>query len=157
MLVEAEARIVRKQDRIERQVVVPAPIERVWRAITSADELARWFGDIAEIDLTVGGSARFGWSDHGRTFEAVIEAVEPPARLAFRWAVLPDTAVDESPSTLVEYTLETVEDGTRVRVLETGFADLPDEIHREHLDENTAGWKAELTDLLGYLRVSLEV
>ena len=31
-------------DRIEKEVVLRAPLERVWRAISDADEFGRWFG-----------------------------------------------------------------------------------------------------------------
>ncbi len=140
-----------RQDRIEREVLVPAEIERVWRALTSPEELAQWFGDGAELDLRVGGAAKFSWSEYGESWEAVVQVVDPPNRFAYRWAVTSDTRVEDSPSTVVEFTLSTVDGGTMVRVVETGFASLPDEIYKRSLDENTSGWKAEVEDLVNYL------
>ena len=35
-------------DRIEKQVVLRAPMDRVWRAISDSHEFGRWFG--ARID-----------------------------------------------------------------------------------------------------------
>lgn len=142
--------VVTRVDRIEREVLVPAVIERVWQALTAAEELARWFGDVAELDLREGEAAKFGWTEYDNTFDAVVEVVDPPSRFAFRWAALPDSKVEEGPSTLVEFTLEAVAEGTRVRVVETGFASLPDELYQRQLDENTSGWKAELQDLVEY-------
>jgi len=149
--------VVTRVDQIEREVLVPAVIERVWQAITTAGELAQWFGDIAELDLRKGGTAKFGWSEYGNTVHAVVEIVDPPTRFAFRWSALDDTRVEEGPSTLVEFTLETVAEGTKVRVVETGFASLPDELYRRQLDENTSGWKAELQDLVEYAAAGPEV
>ncbi len=144
-------------DKIEREVLVPAAIERVWQAITVAEELAQWFGDSAELDLQQGGSAKFGWSEYGDTVSAVIEVADPPTRFAFRWAASPGTEVEEGPSTLVEFTLESVTEGTMVRVIETGFAAFPDELYRRQLDANTSGWKAELQDLFDYAGAGKEV
>jgi len=137
-------------DKIEQEVLVPAAIDRVWQAITVAEELAQWFGDIAELDLRQGGTAKFGGSEYGNTVSAVVGTADPPTRFAFRWAASPDTEVEDGPSTLVEFTLEAVTDGTMVRVVETGFAAFPDELYRQQFDANTSGWKAELQDLIDY-------
>lgn len=140
-----------KVDRIEREVIVAAPIERVWAAITDAREVAQWFGDVAEIDLRPGGKARFGWTEHDSVSDAIIEIVEPLQRFAYRWAAASGVAVADGPSTLVEFTLEVVAQGTRVRLVESGFANLPDEIYETNLGENQSGWRSELGDLTEFL------
>ncbi len=140
-----------KVDRIEREVIVAAPIERVWAAITDAREVAQWFGDVAEIDLRPGGKARFGWTEHDSVSDAIIEIVEPLQRFAYRWAAASGVAVADGPSTLVEFTLEVVAQGTRVRLVESGFANLLDEIYETNLGENQSGWRSELGDLTEFL------
>ena len=140
-----------KVDRIEREVIVAAPIERVWAAITDAREVAQWFGDVAEIDLRPGGKARFGWTEHDSVSDAIIEIVEPLQRFAYRWAAASGVAVADGPSTLVEFTLEVVAQGTRVRLVESAFANLPDEIYETNLGENQSGWRSELGDLTEFL------
>ena len=137
----------KKQDRIERAIVVAAAIEAVWAALTEAAQVASWFGDVAEIDLVPGGRARFGWSDSNSVVEAVIEVVERPHRFSYRWAVDSETPVEDGPSTLVEFTLEPQANGTRVTVVETGLADLPDTVYESVLADNTSGWRAEFRDL----------
>ncbi len=140
-----------KVDRIEREVIVAAPIETVWAAITDAEEVAQWFGDVVEIDLRPGGRARFGWAEHDSVTDAVIEIVEPLRRFAYRWASAAGVAVDDGPSTLVEFTLDVVAEGTRLRLVESGFADLPDEIYETSIGENRSGWHSELADLTEFL------
>ena len=49
-----------KIDSIEREITVAGPIDRVWQALTDADELAQWFGDSAELQLVPGGAFRVG-------------------------------------------------------------------------------------------------
>ena len=47
------------EDRIERDVLIDAPVKRVWALITEAEHLGTWFGDAgADIDLREGGEAR---------------------------------------------------------------------------------------------------
>ena len=138
-------------DRIERTIVVDASAEGVWAALTTEEGMRSWFGDIAEIDLSAGGEALFGWTDLGMSFEAVIEAVEPHTRFAFRWAALADTAVEDGPSTLVEFLIESDDAGTRVTVVETGFSSFPEDTAQKHFQENTSGWKSEMDDLVAYL------
>ncbi len=42
-------------DRIEREIHLRAPVERVWQVITEPRYVAQWFGQKAEIDLRPGG------------------------------------------------------------------------------------------------------
>jgi uncharacterized protein YndB with AHSA1/START domain len=140
-----------KQDRIEREIVVAAAIEVVWAALTEAAQVASWFGDVAEIELIPGGRARFGWSESNAVIEAVVEVVDRPRRFAYRWAVDSATPVEDGPSTLVEFSLEPAVSGTRVTVVESGLADLPDGVYESVLADNTSGWRAEFRDLEAFL------
>lgn len=142
-------------DEIRRELVVDAPIERVWEALTSAEELAQWFGDSAEIDLQPGGRARFGWSEFNSTTDCIIEAVDRPSRFSFRWDAVSGSPVEEV-STHVEFTLRTEGEATHVTMLESGFADLPEDAYQERIDKNTSGWDAELPELSAYLSGTLQ-
>ena len=147
----SEEERVLETDQIERTVSVAASPEQVWTALTTEEGMSAWFGDIAVIDLKPGGEAVFGWSDEGQSFHAVIEAVEPHTRFAFRWAAEADMSVEDGPSTLVEFLIDSDENGTRVTVVESGFGSFPDAIRGWHLDENTKGWKSELDQLVSYM------
>jgi uncharacterized protein YndB with AHSA1/START domain len=142
-------------DTIEREVMIDAPVERVWALVTEAEHLGRWFGDAgADVDLRPGGAMALRWSEHG-TARGRIEAVEPRHRFAFRWAPFKDPAGVEPTdgnSTLVEFTLSSEGHGTRLRVVESGFAalDCSEEQRRENLDGNTEGWRMELGELQDY-------
>jgi uncharacterized protein YndB with AHSA1/START domain len=138
-------------DSIEREVILPVPPERVWTALTHADQLGAWFGTHASIDLRPGGEVVFTWD--GSTgprgvSRGVIEVVEPRYRLAFRWQADPGPA----PTTRVEFTLESHVEGTRLLVVESGFASLPPE-WRTH-ERHTEGWQRELGELAEYLASS---
>jgi uncharacterized protein YndB with AHSA1/START domain len=138
------------RDTIERELVLRAPIERVWTAITDSAQVSKWFGSEGTIDPRPGGVASFGWPGFG-TFHARVDEVDPPRRFAYHWCLDKDTPVDVGPTTRVEFTLEEVAEGTRLRLVESGFASLPEGVRDRHLIENTEGWKEELAELAGYV------
>ena len=140
-------------DRIEREVVIAAPVERVWSVVTEAEHIGRWFGDSgAQIDLRPGGAFRCTWAKHG-TVHGVVERVDPPRFFSYRWARPLGVDVQPGNSTLVEFTLTAEGDETRLRVVESGFRTLSgsDEEREKYAAENTGGWKAELAELAGYV------
>ncbi len=136
-------------DRIERTVELAQPPERVWAALTTAEGLGTWFGNRAEVDLRVGGSAKLAW-DSGDTATLTIERVEPPRVFAYTWPVhgLPDT---DPRRTYVEFTLAPNGTGTTLTMVESGFAQLPDAEHKAAFPGNTQGWTNELGELVAYL------
>ena len=136
-------------DRIERTLELAHPPARVWAAITTAEGLGTWFGNEATIDLRPGGAARMTWVD-GPTHDLRVERVEEPSVFGFTWQMdgMPE---DDPRRTYVEFTLEPVGAGTRLRVVETGFAQLPDDAYRAAFDSHTEGWPRELGELVEYL------
>ena len=98
---------------IHKEVVLPAPREEVWDALTDPDRLADWFANEVELDLRPGGEATFRWAN-GEERHATIRSVEPEERLALDW--------DDAEEGVVEFTLADDADGTRLTVVETGPA-----------------------------------
>jgi uncharacterized protein YndB with AHSA1/START domain len=95
-------------DRVERELTLTSSPEEVWDALTAP---GGWLADDAEIELRPGGDALFRTGDVVRT--GWVEEVVWAERLAFWWAS------DDEPATRVELTIETIDDGTRLRVVET--------------------------------------
>jgi uncharacterized protein YndB with AHSA1/START domain len=96
---------------ITRELVLPAPPEEVWEALTDAGRLAEWFANDVDLDPRPGGRGLFRWDD-GETRTVLVEEVDPPRRFGFRWT---DRAADGE----VAFELEEVSEGTRVTVRET--------------------------------------
>lgn len=104
---------------VERELVLPASPEEVWRIVTTSG----WLAEDVEFELIPGGEASFssdGWSKRGW----VEDAVRPDAaegRLVFWWASEGESA------TRVELTLAPEGDeATRLRVVEARPLDLLD-------------------------------
>jgi uncharacterized protein YndB with AHSA1/START domain len=136
-------------DRIVRTVEIAHPPARVWSALTTAEGLGAWFGDAATIDLRPGGAAQMTWTSGDRA-EMRIERVQEPTVFGFTWGIS-GLAEDDPRRTYVEFTLEPAGAGTRLTVVESGFAQLPGEAHRKAFDGNTDGWAKELGELVAYL------
>ena len=138
-------------DRIEQEIVIEAPPEVVWELVTDPEHVGAWFGDEAEIDLRRGGDAAITWERYGR-FLARVEKVEPPRFFSFRWSRPKETPVAEGNSTLVEFSLSAEGEGTRLTVVESGFAALatPEDEKEQHVADNTEGWSIELGHLREY-------
>jgi uncharacterized protein YndB with AHSA1/START domain len=135
------------QDRIERTIVINAPIERVFRGVRE-DMLGKTVGELAADSHVV-----FDFGEWGKSSVHVI-AYQPPTYVAYRW--VPGTIFEgdiyEKGSTLVEFFLTEVEGGTEFRLVESGFASLPAERFTEALENNTAGWDEELNNLVEYIK-----
>ena len=136
-------------DRIERTVQLSHPPEKVWQALTTAEGLGTWFGNSAEVDLRVGGEARLTW-DSGDTATLTIERLEPPRVFGYTWPVY-GLPADDPRRTYVEFTLAPTSSGTTLTMVESGFAQLPEDGHKVAFSGNTRGWTNELGEFVAYL------
>lgn len=137
------------EDRIERETLIAASLERVWSLVAQP---GFWVADKASLPGTVakeGESMVAKNPDHG-DFPVRVEKVEPPTYLAYRWAsAFPGQQLREDNSTLVEFTLTSEGDQTRLRVVESGFAALAgsEDLRSRAVKDNTGGWPQELDAL----------
>ncbi|AQU65288.1 SRPBCC domain-containing protein [Streptomyces niveus] len=134
------------EDRIERETLIAAPLERVWSLVAQP---GFWVADKANLPGTVAkeGESMVAKNAEYGDFPVRVEKVEPPTYLAYRWAsAFPGEELREENSTLVEFTLTPEGDGTRLRVVESGFAALSgsEELRGQAVKDNTVGWPQEL-------------
>jgi uncharacterized protein YndB with AHSA1/START domain len=76
--------------------------------------------------------------------------MDPESRMSYRWhpyAVEAGVDYSSEPTTLVEFQLEEVAEGTRLRVVESGFDRIPAARRAEALRMNDAGWAEELENI----------
>lgn len=148
-------------DSVEREILIAASPEVVWRVITEPEHITRWFSDEAEIEGRAGADGTLTWKPGGRGGEKesamtvpirVVEA-EPFRRFCFRWNHPLGTGPDETNSALVEFSLVEEAEGTRLRVLESGIeAVTHDEESRvRYLESHEHGWGKHLGEMLDYV------
>jgi uncharacterized protein YndB with AHSA1/START domain len=161
-------------DRIEKEVVLRAPLERVWRAISNADEFGQWFGVRFDGPFVAGESvtgvitpttvdddvARMQEPHAGKSDSWQIVAIEPQRRLAFRWhpyAVESDADYAQEPTTLVEFTLAETDEGVLLRIVESGFDKIPAQRRASAFEANSQGWAKQTELVRKYLALSEKV
>ena len=141
-----------KTDRIEKQVVLDAPRARVWRALVDADEFGTWFGvrlrhrGRFEPGARVQGALTYPGYEHV-TLEITVERVETERLFSYRWhpyAVDPELDYTKEPTTLVEFSLDDAEGGTRLTVVESGFDAIPAGRRAEAFRMNDGGWTEQV-------------
>ncbi|MFZ0714436.1 SRPBCC family protein [Mycobacterium sp.] len=151
-------------DRIEKQVLLHAPLDRVWQAISDSHEFGQWFGvridgpfvASTSVNATIVGTtvdeevAEMQRPHAGAEATWQIVAVEPPRRFAYRWHPFAvDGGVDygSEPTTLVEFTLSETADGVLLRIVESGFDAIPEARRADAFKANSGGW-AKQTELV---------
>ena len=155
-------------DRIEKQVLLKAPRERVWRALSEADQFGTWFGvrfdgPFVEGERLTGRIAPTQVDEEvaamqtpyeGTPFEWLVEKIEPMQRIAFRWHPFGiDKTIDYShePMTLIVFELHDAPKGILLTVTESGFDKLPSERRAKAFAANEGGWTHQMKLIQKYL------
>lgn len=148
---------LKSTDRIEKQVQLPSPRSRVWRALTESRQFGEWFGvkftDPFAAGAAITGTLTIKGYEH-LPFTFVIDAIEPETRFSFRWhpyALDPNVDYSKEPMTLVEFTLEAADGGTLLRVVESGFDKIPASRRVKAFEMNSGGWASQVKNIAKYL------
>ena len=126
---------------ITKEVVVDAPPDVVWRTLTDAEELMRWFPVEARVEPGLGGSVWLSWGG-GTEGTAPITCWEPGRR--FGW-----TESREAHKLAVDFHIEGQGGRTVVRLVQSGFGDGPEWDDEFHMTQG--GWNYFLEHLRWYL------
>ena len=137
-------------DRIERQIVLRVPRSRVWRALTDPAEFGSWFGirmaGTFAPGVRVRGTVTHPGYEHV-AWDITVERMEPERLFSWRWhphAVERGVDYSQEPTTLVEFALEDVPEGTRLTVVESGFDQVPLARRAQAYRMNSDGWSQQL-------------
>jgi uncharacterized protein YndB with AHSA1/START domain len=146
-------------DRIERSIVIDAPRDRVWRALSNAGEFGTWFGARLEGESFSPGQRTRGQiticGHENMWFDVVIERIEPQHLFSYRWHPYPvDPSVDYSTEqpTLVTFMLKDAPgNGTLLTVVESGFDHVPPHRRLEAFRMNSRGWEAQINNIVRHV------
>jgi uncharacterized protein YndB with AHSA1/START domain len=142
-----------RTDRIEKKILLRAPRSRVWRALADSAEFGTWFRVELDGPFEVGKHLKRRVTHPGYehvTFELWVERIEPERRFSLRWhpyAVDPAADYSQEPTTLVEFTLDEVGEGTWLTVVESGFDRLPPGRRDEAFRMNDGGWTIQVENV----------
>jgi uncharacterized protein YndB with AHSA1/START domain len=147
-------------DRIEKKVLLHAPQDRVWSAISDARQFGTWFGVAFDTPFVAGARltgrvtptqvdadvAKSQQPYAGAAFEIVIDRIEPMRLFSFRWhpfAVDPGVDYSQEPTTLVVFELQQAPGGTLLTITESGFDRIPLARRAKAFTANEQGWTAQ--------------
>lgn len=152
-------------DAILKTVVLAAPLERVWAAISDSAQFGRWFGATFEGPFVAGqrvagrivptaldaSVAKLQEPYDGAPLDVVVVRVEPMRHLSFRWHPYEAEPGEEQVTTLVEFDLHPVAEGTRLTVTESGFDAVPLARRAQAFAQNEDGWSHQARLIAAYL------
>jgi uncharacterized protein YndB with AHSA1/START domain len=160
--------MTQQTDRIEKKILLRAPRERVWGAISDARQFGTWFGVEFDGEFVAGARltgkitptkvdpevAKSQQPYSGKAFEIEVDRIEPMRLLSFRWhpfAVEPGVDYSKEPATLVAFELEPAAGGTMLTITESGFDRIPLARRAKAFAANDQGWLAQTKLLEKYL------
>jgi uncharacterized protein YndB with AHSA1/START domain len=155
-------------DRIEKKILLRAPLERIWRALSDSTEFGSWFGMKFDgpfapgarmigviVPTTVNAEVAAAQREYeGLPFEITIEQMEPQRLFSFRWhpgAVERGVDYSVEPTTLVAFALEEVANGVMLTVTESGFDGIPLARRAKAFTANEQGWSMAVKLVEEYL------
>jgi uncharacterized protein YndB with AHSA1/START domain len=144
-------------ERIERVIELKASPSRVWRALVDHEEFGQWFGVKLQSPFVVGQATRGNITYPGYehiVMEVVVQTMEREKRFAFTWhpyAIDPKTDYSNEEPTLVEFTLQPIDTGTRLIVSESGFGKIPAWRRDEAFRMNSGGWTEQIKNIHAHL------
>ncbi|PRB11134.1 hypothetical protein CQ047_04615 [Microbacterium sp. MYb72] len=135
---------------VRRTIRIAASVDKVWRAVTEPEHISRWFGRTVLDGAGVGATGTMTFPDYG-AIPLRVEACDEPNLIAYRWGN--DDAQDARPevldpetSTVFTFTLEPIDGGTQLTVVESGFERTSAPL--ENLESHRTGWDSELDKLV---------
>jgi uncharacterized protein YndB with AHSA1/START domain len=144
-------------DRIEKSIELKAPVARVWRALTDHEEFGTWFRVRLDGPFVPGQASRGNILHPGYEhieWKATVQKMEPERLFSFTWhpyAIDPNEDYSGETPTLVEFTLEKTKTGTLLRVVESGFDNIPSKRRAEAFRMNEGGWAAQMKNIELYV------
>lgn len=154
-------------DEIQKQILLKAPIERVWSAITETQKFGAWFGmklkgDFCAGKITYGEMAMTQMNDEiakmqepfqGFPVELHVQDMKAPKTFSFKWHVYAEgLPLNEMPMTLVTFNLEEKGGETFLTIVESGFDKLPPALKKQSFDGNSEGWAHQCKLLEAFLQ-----
>src|ERR1700730_13234400 len=155
-------------DRIQKKILLHAPLKRIWNALADSKEFGTWFGMKFDAPFTPGARmrgtivptkvnanvAKAQQKYEGMPVEITIEKMEPERLFSFRWhpyAIEQGVDYAAEPTTLIEFVLAETKDGVMLTVTESGFDQIPLTRRAKAFAANEQGWGMVLKLLEEYL------
>ena len=131
-----------KYDTIKKEIVINAPVEKVYSALITPEQLTQWFPNIATIEPKIGGKISFRFLKEStqkkiKTMKLLVTIVSfiPNKELSYTWNFT--TKPEYNKDTIVTWKLEQLDkDKTKLTLIHSGFTNAD----RLQYDDHNKGW-----------------
>ena len=140
------------QDVIKKEQEFNHPIDRVWKAISTQEEISTWFID-ADFKAEVGYGYTFTSSPENNCTKITGEVKSAtPYTLVYTWKV-----EGTSTETTVKWMLEETESGTKLYLEHSGISNYPDEETAiNFFNSFNGGWDNCVSELSKYVNEKID-
>ena len=148
------------QTSIKQEITIYASVDKVFRAITDADQLTQWFPDVTILEAKEGGDVQFTFLKDQSNYKSnkhphkldkdyhvvgKIIKIVTNKELSYTWK---HKDIPDFPETIVSWQLEQLDENkTRLILSHSGFTDKD----QEEYDNHTEGWSWFITRLQNYV------
>jgi len=155
-------------DCIRKDILLHAPLDRVWRALADSTQFGAWFGVRFAGPFAPGAAIRGVCVPttvdpqvaeaqkpyEGTPFDITIDRMEPQRLFSFRWhpfAVEHGVDYSAEPTTLVVFELQETSAGVLLTITESGFDRIPLARRAKAFTANQGGWAMVVTLIERYV------
>ncbi len=160
---------VQVPDAIRKEIVLKAPLDKVWAAISDPAQFGTWFGicfdaPVFTPDTPITGHIRPTAVDpdvaeaqkpyEGTPVSFSVGEIRPKTLFQLRWhpyAIDKDKDYSAEPMTLITFALREVDGGVHLTLTESGFENIPLERRAQAFEMNDGGWTAQMKLIEAYL------
>lgn len=137
------------KDSITKEKLFNHPIDKVWNAITKAEEISTWF---LQADFKAEVGYNYVFNSTGEECSPIIGQVKSvsPYTLIYTWIVK-----DTPGTTTVTWKLETTNDGTKLILEHSGISNYAGETAVAMFESFNGGWNNCISGLSNYLKTVL--
>ena len=139
------------ENEIRSEMMLRASIDKVWDALTTHEGWTGWFSYGVVGKFEEGETLTLDFGPYGECY-AIVSTMNPKTEFAYQWHPGEDCPIEKYPVselTTVRFTLEALGDGTKLTMVESGFANLPESRRASALEANSGGWDSELPKIVG--------
>lgn len=137
-------------DVISKEQVFPHAIDKVWNAISRAEEISTWFIK-ADFKAEKGFQYTFTASEENNCTQITGEVKEAnPYTLIYTWIV-----EGTDTETTVKWELSSTDEGTKLYLEHSGISNYPGESAVAMFNSFNGGWDNCISELSGYLKAAV--
>ena len=133
-------------DKIEKKVIINAPVSKVWKALVDPNELKEWmlmsttFEPVAGKEFTFKAEGMENWDGY---FHCKVIEIETNKKIVYTW-----NAQMLKGETVVTILVKELDGKTELKLIHTGWENLSEDIRKQMIESHSKGWDERFVEKL---------